>query len=113
MVKPAKTKKVIDQAKADAFANMADSDINDNKPIAVNMDNKPKRGNPRAKKNKTVSFSIPIELDEKIDGAIEDLAQEGMFGISRSDVVVAALTAETMSNPEAISKEIKRVKGIK
>lgn len=104
MVKPAKTKKVIDQAKADAFANMADSDINDNKP---------KRGNPRAKKNKTVSFSIPIELDEKIDGAIEDLAQEGMFGISRSDVVVAALTAETMSNPEAISKEIKRVKGIK
>ncbi|MDD1829531.1 ribbon-helix-helix domain-containing protein [Photobacterium sp. ZSDE20] len=110
MVKPAKTKKVIDQAKAAAFANMADSDVNDNKPIAVN---KPKRGNPRAKKNKTVSFSIPIELDEKIDEAIEELAQEGMFGISRSDVVVAALTAETMSNSETISKEIKRVKGIK
>lgn len=107
MVKPARTKKEIDQAKASAFANMADSDSNDNEV------NKPKRGNPRTKKNKTVSFSIPIELDEKIDKAIEELAQEGMFGISRSDVVVAALTAETMSVPEAISKEIKRVKGIK
>ncbi|MCC3859411.1 hypothetical protein IB289_23995 [Vibrio parahaemolyticus] len=103
MVKPAKPKKAITQGEADAFANMADLD---------SPEVKPKRGNPRVKKNKTASFSIPIDLDEEIDNTIELLAREGMFGVSRSDIVVAALTSKCMAEPENIIKEVKRVKGI-
>lgn len=114
MVRPLKPKKQIDPAKADAFASLADKNIKRNNDINFNnenMLNKRKRGNPRVKKNKAVSFSLPIELDEQIDSVIIQLQNKGFFGVTRSDIVVALLSGEGLEINNLI-KRIKHIKGV-
>lgn len=101
MVKPAKPKN-IDNKIADNFANKANYDIKSN---AVNK----KRGNPRQKKNKTVSISIPLSLDAQIDDLINQATKQGVYGITRSDIVVAALRSQCMT-VENMIKSIQRIK---
>ncbi|ARR51882.1 hypothetical protein ETN89_20590 (plasmid) [Photobacterium damselae subsp. damselae] len=97
MVKPIKKIKSIDYDKAKVFAEKAD----DIKEV--------KRGNPRQKKKKPASFSIPLEMDVQIDLMIERLNRQGYFGISRSDIVVAALSSEFFI--ENFVVEVTKIKG--
>ncbi len=100
MVKPIKKIKSIDYDKAKIFAEKAD-DIDISKEV--------KRGNPRQKKKKPTSFSIPLEMDEQIDLMIERLNQQGYYGVSRSDIVVAALSSEFFI--ENFVVEVTKIKG--
>jgi hypothetical protein len=102
MVKPAKNSNRVNPKIADDFAMKA---VDEDSVKAV------KRGNPRPKKNKTVSFSIPIAIDSEIDKMIALLADDGVYGISRSDIVVAALSSELFK--DKLRLEVERVKGFK
>lgn len=119
MVRAAK-KRDVSQEEIEQFVNKANNDIKPNNENRLNNEdkdindikpNKRKRGNPRIKQTKTVSFSLPFNIDEMIDLAIEEAERAGYFGLSRSDIVVAALTSGAIKSNKLISN-IKRIKGI-
>ena len=70
-----------------------------------------KVGNPREAKTKTVSFSLPFDVNDSIDEKIKELAKDGFIGVTRSDIAVAALQLQMTKNA-ALIKQIKKNKGI-
>lgn len=104
MVKPAKTRRT-EEIIAEDFVNKAMDEIKNNT-LEIK---KRGRGNPRLRKNKTISISISLELDSYINELIDKAAKDGIFGITRSDIITIALTNKSM-NVENALKDIKQLK---
>jgi len=80
---------------------------------AAEMDEQPvkrKVGNPRPVKNKACSFSVPLVELAKLDALRIELQEQGIYGITRSEVVTIALKNLTEAK---LLKGIKELKAIK